>query len=318
MATHRLAPVLASLLAWALLVTLPAARAEAPRVVGALEVVGSDTLAPLMMAWGEQLERRYPGLRLQLQATGSATVPPALVEGTSRVGAMSRRMTADERAAFVNRYAYPPLAVPVALDSLTVFVHRNNPLEAISLAELDAVFSETRRCAGGGPIRAWGELGLKGRWQERRIALHGRNSASGTYGVFKGEVLCHGDFRPATNEYPGSSAVVAAVADNVTGIGYVGMGYLNAMVKPLALVDNAGRRVPPTPRSVVRGTYPLTRTLYLYVNLPPEERLPALEQVFFDWVLSASGQASVAEAGFVPLAEATLRQARRKLRLDDL
>lgn len=300
-----------------LIVVLPPARGDAtPVVVGRLDVTGSDTLAGLMMSWGERLERRHPGLRLQLQATGSATAPPALTQGTSRIGAMSRRMSAAERAAFVDRHGYPPTAVPVAIDALAVFVHRDNPLAAVRLRELDAIFSDTRRCGADEAIQRWGELGLEGRWRERAIDLHGRNAASGTYGVFKRVVLCHGDFRRRTNEYPGSAAVVAAVAASPSGIGYAGMGYLTAAVKPLALDDGAGRPVAPTAETAASGAYPLTRPLYLYVNLAPDGRLPPPERAFFDLVLSPEGQTRVREAGFVPLPEATLRQARRTLRLD--
>ncbi len=294
------------------------ARAAAdPVVVGRLDVTGSDTLAELIMGWGEQFERRHPGARLQLQATGSATAPPALTQGTTRIGAMSRPLTSAERAAFVDRHGYPPTAVPVAIDALAVFVHRVNPLDAVSLRELDAVFSATRRCGHEAPIRRWGELGLTGRWADRRIDLHGRNSASGTYGVFKREVLCHGDFRRRTNEYPGSAAVIAAVAESPAGIGYAGMGYLTAAVKPLALIAADGRRIAPTIESAAQGDYPLARPLYLYVNLPPQGALPALERAFFDTVLSSSGQSRVREAGFAPLPEATVREARRTLGLSD-
>ncbi|MBZ9558635.1 MULTISPECIES: phosphate ABC transporter substrate-binding protein [unclassified Modicisalibacter] len=288
---------------------------RAAPVVGTLDVIGSDTLAGLMMRWGEQFERRYPGVRLQLQATGSATAPPALAQGTTRIGAMSRRMTDAERADFIARRGYAPTALPVALDALAVFVHRDNPLDAISLSELDALFSDTRRCGEPRAIDRWGALGLDGPWRERPITRHGRNSASGTYGLFKRVVLCHGDFRPDVNQYPGSAAVVAAVGESLGGIGYSGMGYLTAAVKPLALIDADGRAVPPSLEAAREGRYPLTRPLLLYVDLDPEAPLAPLERAFLDLVLSRDGQARVVEAGFVPLPEAQRRAWRRRLGL---
>lgn len=313
----RRLPGLWVLLAW-LVVSLPA-QAQPDRlaiVAGNLDITGSDTLAELMIAWGERFERQHPGVRVQLQATGSATAPPALVEGTSRVGAMSRPMTSGERDAFIERYGYAPLVVPVAIDALAVFVHRTNPLEAISLAQLDALFSDTHRCGTSRALTRWGDLGLTGRWRDRRFDLHGRTAASGTYAIFKRDVLCHGDFRPQVNKYTGSSAVVAAVAESPAGIGYAGMGYVTGAVKPLALIDARGERVSPTMAAAISGRYPLARPLYLYVNLPPGERLPPLERAFFDLVLSGEGQALVREAGFVPLAEETRVQARHALGLD--
>lgn len=289
--------------------------ALAAQVVGSLDIVGSDTLAGLMMRWGEQLERRYPGVELQLQASGSATAPPALTQGTSRIGVMSRRMTFDEANAFFERYGYAPTAIPVAIDALAIFVNRHNPLEAITLTQLDAVFSDTRRCGANSGVTHWGGLGLDGDWQDRHIGRHGRNAASGSQAVFKREALCKGDFRRDTNQYSGSAAVVAAVARDISGIGYSGMGYVNALVKPLALIDAQGRRIEASPQNAVNGDYPLSRLLYLYVNLPPGSHLPALERAFFEQILSPAGQQRVAEAGFIPLPRETLDKARRKLGL---
>lgn len=305
------------LLVW-LVVSLPAlAQPGRPDIIaGNLDITGSDTLAELMMAWGERFEQRHPGVLVQLQATGSATAPPALVQGTSRIGAMSRRMTAGELEAFTERYGYPPLAVPVAIDALAVFVHRTNPLDAISLGQLDALFSDTYRCGRAPKLTHWGELGLADRWQQQPIELHGRTSASGTYALFKRDVLCHGDFRPRVNKYTGSSAVVTAVAESPAGIGYAGMGYLTQAVKPLAVIDAQGERIEPTMAAAVSDRYPLARPLFLYINLPPGTQLPPLERAFFDLVLSPDGQALVREAGFVPLPEAVLARARHALGLD--
>ncbi len=287
----------------------------APPIAGTLDAIGSDTLAGLMMRWGEQFAAHHPGVRLQLQASGSATAPPALAEGATRLGAMSRRMSDAERAAFIAGQGYPPTAVPVALDALTVFVNRDNPIAALSRDQLDAIFSDTRRCSTRPPVTRWGQLGLTGQWSERPITRHSRNSVSGTFEVFQREVLCHGAFQPSVNQYPGSAAVVAAVGDSPGGIGYAGMGYLTAAVKPLALIDAQGRRVQPSAKTAVSGAYPLTRTLFIYLNKRPGEPLPALERAFLALVLSPAGQARVAEAGFIPLPESTRLQWRKRLGL---
>lgn len=293
--------------------------AAAPRpVVGTLDAIGSDTLAGLMLRWGEQFAARHPGVRLQLQASGSATAPPALAQGTTRLGAMSRGMSDAERETFVDEQGYPPTAVPVALDALTVFVHRDNPIEALGRDQLDAIFSDTRRCSARSPLTRWGQLGLDGPWGERPITRHSRNSVSGTFDVFQREVLCHGTFQPAVNQYPGSAAVVAAVGDSLGGIGYAGMGYVTAAVKPLALIDAQGRHVRPTPKTAISGEYPLTRRLYLYLNKRPGEPLPPLERAFLALVLSPAGQARVAEAGFIPLPEVTRQRWRQRLGLDSV
>lgn len=314
LASHAMPRLVLLICLMAASVVIDSRAATAP-VVGRLDITGSTTLAELVMGWGEQLERRYPGVHVQVQATGSSTAPPALTQGTSRIGAMSRRMTDSELATFKDRHGYAPVAVPVAIDALAVFVHRDNPLDAVGMRELDAIFSDTRRCGLDASIERWGELGLAGHWRHRPIDLHGRNSASGTYSLFRREVLCHGDFRPRTNEYPGSSAVVAAVADSLGGIGYGGMDNLTAAVKPLALINDAGQRVQATTATTTQGLYPLARPLYLYVGLVPGAQLPLLERAFFELVLSPAGQARVHEAGLVALPEATLQDVRRTLNL---
>nr|WP_232230418.1 phosphate ABC transporter substrate-binding protein [Halomonas sp. 1513] len=289
--------------------------ADEGSVVGSLDSVGSETLAGLMLRWGEQLERDHPGVRLQLQASGSATAPAALAAGTSRLGPMSRRMSAAEREVIEAQQGHPPQEIPVALDALAVFVHRHHPLEALNLAQLDAIFSDTRRCGAAEAITRW--EALPGSSRRGSLARHGRNSVSGTHGVFKREALCGGDFRLDVNEHTGSAAAVAAVAGAPGAIGYAGAGYLTAGVRAVALENAVGEALAPTAANVLSGDYPLSRTLYLYVNLPPGERLPPPEAAFIALVLSDAGQALVEESGFIALPEALRRAARSQLGLEE-
>lgn len=304
---------LACALLWCLsLASLPVHGAAS--VVGNLGSIGSETLAGLMLHWGEQIEARHPMVRLQLQASGSATAPPALAAGTTRLGPMSRRMSESERREIIDRQGFAPTEIPVAMDALAIFVHRHNSLEALSLAEVDAIFGDTRRCGADAPLDHWRSLGDAG----GGIVRHGRNSASGTYAIFKREGLCGGDFRLDVNEYPGSSAVVAAVARSRDGIGYAGMSYLTPSVRAVALRDAQGQAVPPNPDTTLSGEYPLSRTLYLYVNLPPNEPLPQPEAAFLDLVLSPAGQETVRELGFVALPDEALAESRERLGLAPL
>ncbi|APE30844.1 phosphate ABC transporter substrate-binding protein [Halomonas aestuarii] len=304
------------LVPWLLLVglCLPQAPARAQEIAGTLGTVGSDTMAGLMLRWGEALARRHPGIRLQLQASGSASAPPALMAGTTRLGPMSRPMNAAERRAFIERHGYPPRELAVARDALVVVVHRDNPLEGLGRRELEAIFSDSRRCGAPHAIRRWRQLGLA--WPEGRIRLHGRNAASGTHGLFRRVALCGGLFRPAVNEHPGSAAVVAAVSEDPRAIGYAGLNHLTPGVKALARRDDDGTLHFPEPEAVRRGEYSLSRDLYLYLNLPPGESLPPPERAFLDLVLSPEGQAIVEELGFVALTEVQWRRQRDELALD--
>ncbi|MCA1772563.1 MAG: phosphate ABC transporter substrate-binding protein [Halomonas sp.] len=290
-------------LAW-LLLSLPLvgwAQPQAPSVSGTLGAVGSDTMAGLMLRLGEALTTQYPQINVQFQASGSASAPPALLAGTTRIGPMSRRMTTDERSAFIERYGYPPLELRVARDALIVIVHRHNPLAAISLQDVDAVFSTHQACGGAEPMTRWKTLTQDATAPSGRIALHGRNMASGTYGLFRQRALCDGEFRPDISEYMGASAVVAAVGESYAAMGYSGHNHLTPSVKALSLTTQQGNAVPPSETAIQSGDYPLSRYLYVYVNLPPDETLPAAERAFLDLIMSAEGQQITRASGFVPL-----------------
>ena len=171
-------------------------------VSGNLSSVGSDTLANLMTLWAEDFKRVYPNVNIQIQAAGSSTAPPALTERTSNIGPMSREMKDNEIEAFESRYGYKPTAIPVAIDALAVYVHKDNPIAGLTIPQVDAIFSSNQRCGSSASIDSWGELEMRGAWERRDIQLFGRNSVSGTYGYFKDVALCDGDFKNNVNEQP--------------------------------------------------------------------------------------------------------------------
>ena len=271
-------------------------------VSGSLSSVGSDTLANLMTLWGEEFKRLYPNVNIQIQAAGSSTAPPALTEGTANFGPMSREMKDGELEAFEKRHGYKPTGVPVAIDALAVYVHKDNPLEQMTVAQVDAVFSATRRCGYRADITSWADLGLAGAWQTRAIQLYGRNSVSGTYGYFKSRALCKGDFKDTVNEQPGSASVVQGVTKSLNGIGYSGIGYRTSGVKAVDLAKREGADfVQPTPENAANGSYPLARFLYVYVNKHPNKPLNPLEREFVKMVLSGVGQEVVVKDGYIPM-----------------
>ena len=271
-------------------------------VSGNLSSVGSDTLANLMTLWAEEFKRFYPNVNIQVQAAGSSTAPPALTERTSNFGPMSREMKDNEIEAFESRYGYKPTAVPVAIDALAVFVHKDNPIQGMTLEQVDGIFSSNQRCGYAESIANWGQLSMQGPWQRRDIQLFGRNSVSGTYGYFKEVALCDGDFKNSVNEQPGSASVVQSVGTSINGIGYSGIGYRTSNVRAVPLAASAdGDFVEATPENSVNGQYPLARFLYVYVNKAPNTPLPPLETEFLKLVLSQSGQEVVIKDGYIPL-----------------
>ena len=270
-------------------------------ISGNLSSIGSDTLANLMTLWTESFKKHYPSVNIQVQAAGSSTAPPALTEGTANFGPMSRAMKDKEVEAFESRHGYKPTKIRVAIDALAVYVHKDNPLDELSIAQVDSVYSVTRRCGGTADLASWGDLGLTGSWTERPIQLYGRNSVSGTYGYFKKEALCSGDFKNSVNEQPGSASVVQAIASSLNGLGYSGIGYITSGVKALALSSDGNPAVAATPENALSGDYPLSRYLYVYVNKKPNEPFPPLEREFLKLVLSQEGQEIVAKDGYIPV-----------------
>jgi phosphate transport system substrate-binding protein len=271
-------------------------------VSGNLSSVGSDTLANLMTLWAESFKRTYPNVNVQIQAAGSSTAPPALSENTSNLGPMSRLMKDKEVESFEKKFGYKPTPIAVAIDALAVFVHKDNPIEGLTIPQIDAIFSSTRTCGGPADIDSWGDLGLTGSWAGRDIQLYGRNSVSGTYGYFKGKALCKGDFKNTVNEQPGSASVVQSVSASVNGIGYSGIGYTTSSVRAIPLSKEAGKEfVSASPENAIAGKYPLSRFLYVYVNKAPDKPLPPLTSEFIKLVLSREGQEVVVKDGYIPL-----------------
>jgi len=270
-------------------------------ISGNLSSVGSDTLANLMTLWAEEFNREYPNVNIQIQAAGSSTAPPALTEGTSNLGPMSREMKDDELVAFEDKYGYKPTAIPVAIDALAVMVNKDNPIKGLSIPQVDAIFSSTRKCGHSTEIDNWGDAGVSA-WASKSIQLYGRNSVSGTYGYFKEHALCKGDFKSNVNEQPGSASVVQSVTSSANGIGYSGMGYTTSGVRMVPLAKKEGQAfVEATPENAINGSYPLTRYLYIYINKKPNQPLAPLENEFMKMVLSKIGQQVVIKDGYIPL-----------------
>ena len=271
-------------------------------VSGNLSSVGSDTLANPMTLWAEAFKRNYPNVNIQIQAAGSSTAPPALTEATVNIGPMSRKMKDKELDAFEKKYGYKPTAVPVAIDALAVYVNKDNPIEGMTIAQVDAIMSSTRKCGYPTDINTWGEAGLTDSWKDKSIQLYGRNSVSGTYGYFKKKALCKGDYKNNVNEQPGSASVVQSVATSLNGIGYSGIGYKTSGVKAVALTkDESSPFVAATPENALSGKYPLARFLYIYLNKQPNQPLAPLEREFIKMVLSKEGQQIVIKDGYIPL-----------------
>ena len=284
-------------------------------ISGNLSSVGSDTLANLMTLWAEEFKRMYPNVNIQIQAAGSSTAPPALTESTSNIGPMSRMMKDKEIAMFEKEHGYKPTPVAVAIDALAVYVHKDNPIKGLTIPQVDAIFSSTRKCGAKDDISNWGQAGVEGQLANQSIQLYGRNSVSGTYGYYKKKALCKGDYKSSVNEQPGSASVVQSVSQSLNGIGYSGIGYKTAGVKAVPLAKKAGKSfVEANPENAVNGTYPLSRLLYVYVNKAPNKPIEPVTGEFLKLVLSKKGQSDVEKDGYIALPKKVVEKQLAKLK----
>ncbi|MSO54222.1 MAG: PstS family phosphate ABC transporter substrate-binding protein [Rhodospirillales bacterium] len=278
-------------------------------VSGSLKSIGSDTLNNLMTLWAEGFKAQYPNVNIEIEGKGSGTAPPALIRGTAQFGPMSRPMKSAEIDEFEKKYGYKPSAVRSAVDALAVFVHKDNPVKCLTLQQVDAVFSKTRRGGSDKDMATWGQLGVTGEWADRPISLYGRNSASGTYGYFKEVALFNGDYKDSVKEQPGSSAVVQGIASDRFAMGYSGVGYKTADVKTVPLSAKAGATCyDATSDNAYSGDYVLSRFLYIYVNVNPNQALDPLRAEFIKYVYSKAGQQAVLKDGFFPVTGAIARE----------
>ncbi len=283
---------------------------RAQGVSGSLKSIGSDTLNNVMAQWADEFRKFYPNVTIEIEGKGSKTAPPALIEGQAQFGPMSRPMKNEEIDAFERAFGYKPTALRAGIDTLAVFVHRDCPLEEISIDDLTRVFSVK------GSDLTWGDLGVTNpRFRSTPIALYGRNSASGTYDFFKQNALGGADFKASVKEQPGSSAVVQAISTDVFGMGYSGTGYRLAEVKMLRVSVDGNDSVEPNYENALSGDYPLARFLYVYINHDARKALDPLRAEFVRMIFSREGQEAVVKQGYYPVPAKIANEELKKLGL---
>lgn len=291
------------------------------QVSGSFKVQGSETMYPLLSRLSLEFQRRQPKITIDVRGGGSTKAiaqflqPPLsktgnvmLLEeraGSVRLTASSRELFDAEVKEFVAQHGYEPTAVPVAVDAVALYVHRDNPVESLTLDQVDAMFSTTRNRGYKTTVTEWGQLGLTGGWEKAGIQLYGRDQKSGTRAFFQEHCLAGGEFKPGVHEDPGAASVILALSRDPLGIGYSGLGLQASSVRVVPLAEAAGMpAVSPSSATVADQTYPLRRTLYLYVDKAPKASLPPVVQEFLTFIMSYEGQEAVTKAGFFALSPA--------------
>ncbi|MEL7539245.1 MAG: substrate-binding domain-containing protein [Pseudomonadota bacterium] len=286
---------------------------------GTLRSVGSDTMGPLLNGWAAAFKKLHPKANIDIEARGSGTAPQPLNEGASDLAPMSREMSAGERAGFEAQHGYLPTQFRVALDAVAVYVHKDNPLDGLTMEQVDGIFSQSRAC-GGEPVIFWNQLG-DDYPANSRIEIVGRNRVSGTFEFFREHALCGGEFRDDYDDKNDSLNVVWEVATNENAIGFAGIGFRTPNVKVLALartkdgpfvgvnVDDGSIDT----RNISDGKYPLARFVHIYVDKEPASELPELADEFMRFVLSERGQEIVTRRWFIPVNARTATEELEKL-----
>lgn len=258
-----------------------------------IQVKGSDTMVNVAQAWAEEYKKVAPAVDVEVSGGGSGVGIAALERGTIDIANASRNMKAEEIEQATRNTGKTPVEFTVGFDALAVYVHKDNPLNEISLEQLAQIYAE------GGPITQWSQLGVTlADAAGDKIVLVSRQSSSGTYEFFREHVLGDKDFKLGSRDMNGSKEVVELVAHTKTAIGYSGMGYATPEVKMLKLASKAGESaVEPSVANTLNKSYPLARSLHLYTLGEPQ----GVVKSYIDWILSGPGQAILEENGYVPV-----------------
>jgi phosphate transport system substrate-binding protein len=316
---------------------LPPPPITRPADTGVIRLWGNAETGALVARWRESFSKSSAPVRLETHLTGSDVAMGALATGAADIALLGREATAAEVKAFEWVFRYQPLRIEVATGSvgapgkspaLALYVHRDNPLRRLTLAQVDALFG--REFLRGAPhaLEKWDDLGLSGDFSGRAISLYAPDTESGTGRFFREAALGGSrklawerltEFadtrREAQPTHDATPQTLAALARDRFGLAVAAAGSTRADVRlvPLASADG-GPDFLPTPESLISRRYPLTRTLVAYVNCKPGTPLDARLAAFLRHALGEAGQRDISAAGgYLPLSPATLAEQRAKL-----
>lgn len=281
--------------------SLPGYRAE-QKLSGKLTLSGSYTMSQMASIWSESFRQFHPDVQFDIQVVGAVGAVDAVNTGKADIGMLSRSMLQSEIDAFAAKHGHSPTVLAPSYESIAIFVHKDNPIEGLTLQQLDAIFSSSRLRGSDKTPATWGDLGLTGAWAARPIQCIGRRQATGVQVYFQEVVLAGGTFRKDMQEVPGNLEMVQAISQNPAGIGFAGADFATTEVKSIPLAIEAGQPfVAVDSVEAARGQYPLIRPLQLVLNQAPGDELPPLQAEFIKYVFSRFGQEDVIRGGLHPV-----------------
>jgi phosphate transport system substrate-binding protein len=287
---------------------------------GSLVIAGSDTMYPLMVKLVSSFQQFHRSAKLGVEGGGTekalmkfisdqsgirrgdADVGAHQVSGSVGLMASSRPLTREERDDFRTRYGFEVTEVPIAMDAVALYVNKANPIQGLTLEQVDAIFGAERKRGVSDDISTWGQVGLKDEWERESIHLYGRGKDSGTRTFFIHTALLGGNLKSSITEEPGSASEILAISRDTLALGYAGIGFQTSFVRPVPLAEKTGMPyVPPSAEAAAQGSYPLGRPLYLYAKKDPSRELEPVILEFLKFVNSWEGQLTVAKSGLYPL-----------------
>jgi phosphate binding protein len=257
-------------------------------VGGSIYVKGSDTILPLAQAEATEFMNENSGESVAVSGGESGVGIAALLDGEINIATSSREIT-DNEIQYAKKNGINPVATTIAYDGITVVVNPSNSVSKLTFDQLRGIYN--------GSISNWKNVG----GQDKPISVISRDSSSGTYADFKKDVLLGDEYRPDALTEPATGGIVSEVSENPNAIGYIGSAYLDSSTKALSL-DNGKGYVYPTSKTILDGTYPLSRSLYMYTNGNPS----GLTKNFINFILSDKGQKIVSTVGYVPIVKPKL------------
>ena len=278
----------------------------------------SDVLPALVKGWVSAFTKYYPKVQIEVPPPYAGSIgAQELVQSKLDFVFVSRELRPEDIKDFKAKFGYPPLSIPVSggsyrhygfLDAVSFIVNKDNPIEGLSFAQLDGIFSKTHYL-GAGALTTWGQLGLSGEWADKPIHLYGIKPWNGYEEFIRQRVLStpgeRGEWRDDITFDKVVFPVAGRVAADRYGIGYTGVAYIDAPVKLLPVSgEGAGLYSSATYDNIARAVYPLSRLIYFNANRAPNKPLNPTLYEFLHFILSREGQQVVLnEAIFVPLRE---------------
>jgi phosphate transport system substrate-binding protein len=269
------------------------------RLEGQLKLGGSNTMSHVAAVWADSFKQFYPEVKISIDIFGSRKAVESVRSGAVNFGLLSRSMSRDEGDQFVSARGYPPTVLTPCLERTAVYAHKDNPIQGLTFAQVDAIYSTTRQRGAPKSIGTWGEAGASGSLASQRITAHGRSRDTGSQVFFQEAIMLGGQIRNDLKEHKSNIDMLKALASDPTGIAFGGMSYATPAVKavPLAFAQGQPYVAIDSPEAD-RGMYPLVRRLQLVVNRNPKQKLSTLETEFIKYAFSRQGQEDVVKAGF--------------------